>query len=263
MTFFIKESFSNVNFLPNINNAQQSIQDIFAKVLRRLSVKLKFIPRMVRKDMSKKCRKCNKKFKTLSQLLTHAKTHRSNSAQLGSKTAKVLKQRRLPKKLTTRESLKARSRHPNGLKPYSCDKCEKKFARQVYLSKHYTKHTDERPYVCNECGKCFKESSNLINHRKIHVEAKYSCEKCGKKFTLPHQMRRHLRVHTVEKPYACDECTKKFSSSDSLKIHSRIHTGERPFVCDKCGKGFKCLGDLKAHKRVHTDEKPYSCDMKM
>ena len=47
-----------------------------------------------------------------------------------------------------------------GEKPYSCNKCEKKFARKIQLIPHIKLHTSENLYSCNECEKKFTQKCN-------------------------------------------------------------------------------------------------------
>lgn len=63
------------------------------------------------------------------------------------------------------------------------------------------------------------------------------------------------------KVYSCSFCVKTFSQPHQLVRHERMHTGEKPFVCDVCGKGCSQKGDLVRHKRKHTGERPYQCDI--
>ncbi|KAF7240257.1 hypothetical protein EYD10_13084 [Varanus komodoensis] len=64
----------------------------------------------------------------------------------------------------------------------------------------------------------------------------------------------------IPKNFICEHCYGAFRSSYHLKRHILIHTGEKPFECDVCDMRFIQKYHLERHKRVHSGEKPYQCE---
>ena len=77
-----------------------------------------------------------------------------------------------------------------GEKPYSCQYCEKKFARQDKQKNHERIHTGEKPYKCTLCS--------------------YGCADGG-------SLRKHMRVHLDERPYKCQICPYRWGNFRILK----------------------------------------------
>nr|XP_020859599.1 zinc finger protein 383-like isoform X2 [Phascolarctos cinereus] len=223
------------------------------------------------------CRSCGKRFKRISCLSRHQKSHAE-------------------------------------VKPHLCKECGKDFSQRSYLNEHQRIHTSEKPYVCNECGKVFRQRSTLIRHWRTHTgEKPYGCHQCGKAFIQQTKLTEHQRIHTGEKPFDCKDCGKPFARRShlthhwrrctekklrggalgaseessgpddperllpkesshpcnacgksfrrrsSLMQHWRSHTGEKPYECNLCGKAYGRYSALSDHKRVHTGEKPHLC----
>uniref|UniRef100_A0A8C5G2J8 Oocyte zinc finger protein XlCOF22-like n=1 Tax=Gouania willdenowi TaxID=441366 RepID=A0A8C5G2J8_GOUWI len=115
---------------------------------------------------------------------------------------------------------------------------------------------------CDVCRKSFNVQSKFKRHMRIHTgEKPFECDVCRKCFTQESTLKRHMIIHTGEKPFECDVCRKSFSRQANLKSHMRIHTIEKPFECEVCRKCFTQESILKGHMRIHTGEKPFDCDV--
>lgn len=70
----------------------------------------------------------------------------------------------------------------------------------------------------------------------------HRCDHCGKICSYPSELKKHIRIHTSEKPCKCGTCNKRFSRNDSLQRHIMIHTGDEPYKCDVCDSAFSKSG---------------------
>lgn len=113
---------------------------------------------------------------------------------------------------------------------------------------------------CQLCPKSFSSAEHLRRHMRIHTNEKpYKCQFCYKTFAQVDYLKKHVRTHSSEKPFKCQCCHKVFAQVDHVRRHMRIHTAEKPFKCPLCYKQFALVDYLKKHVRLHAGGKPYSC----
>ncbi|XP_016853114.2 zinc finger protein 850 [Anolis carolinensis] len=142
---------------------------------------------------------------------------------------------------------------------------------KVNQAKHVTRPSDgcikEKPYKHTDSEESFisplslgkdgeRKKAELSRSADKKKEA-HTCSECKKSFEWASQLRRHLRVHSGEKPFQCPDCEECFTWSSLLDSHRmKAHTGNKPNACSECGKSFDYPSQLKKHQRTHTREKP-------
>ncbi|XP_055077186.1 zinc finger protein 467-like [Periophthalmus magnuspinnatus] len=114
---------------------------------------------------------------------------------------------------------------------------------------------------------------------------KHQCHFCEKKFRDKHNLKRHIAVHTGEKPFSCPVCGRCFSQKETLRQHMSLHSRSKteprvkrggsprtapapqdpaasqnaPFSCPVCARCFTRPFSLQSHMVTHTGEKPFLC----
>lgn len=65
-------------------------------------------------------------------------------------------------------------------------------------------------------------SDDMIRPLKKRPNKTFACPICKRLFARKHDLQRHIRVHTGDKPYSCINCKKSFARTDALKRHLRM-----------------------------------------
>lgn len=69
----------------------------------------------------------------------------------------------------------------------------------------------------------------------------------------PIEFAQNIRVKNPGVVNLCSLCSYSTSDSGNFKRHLLIHSGERPFKCGVCGRNFSQKTHLKRHTLVHIN----------
>lgn len=174
-------------------------------------------------------------------------------------------------KMSSAGSLMRHNLLHTGVKPFECDKCNRKFSRKDALKAHLlahekdsVKHTLPRPFLCTKCPASYTMRYNLIRHmRQCHqVHARNRGNNALPPANNVHtQQQQQAPLEQAENrpkiqidpnnPLKCMHCNKMFATMKSLSTHVWYHNQERRFVCKVCSRAFKYATDLSRHVLTH------------
>ncbi|XP_064177664.1 uncharacterized protein LOC135247777 [Anguilla rostrata] len=72
------------------------------------------------------------------------------------------------------------------------------------------------------------DQNNVLASERNHNHRKHQCLICLKYFSCPSKLKRHLLIHTGQKPFRCILCGKTFRQAIHLKVHQQTHNRWRP-----------------------------------
>lgn len=156
--------------------------------------------------------------------------------------------------------------HSQKTKFYSCRTCNRKFPKEVLLTRHEIIHSDlltqikvETSNRCLVCNETFKEKLLLESHMQDHKnqldETSIDCIYCEKPYSKLSNLIRHLKTHEENKTHSCNVCQKTFAMGQDLIDHLNRHKGFNPHTCSICDKSYMQLSKLRSHMKTHSGDK--------
>ena len=93
-------------------------------------------------------------------------------------------------------------------------------------------------------------------------ESRIRCHICLKTYANKHTFKRHLHVHSGDKPYQCTLCGQRYSYLGALKAHTTSHSRTKPgYPCPFCNK--KCWNRrlFLLHLKPITASENFTCPL--
>nr|CAI5857397.1 unnamed protein product [Callosobruchus analis] len=203
------------------------------------------------KDKEYKCPHCLEVFKSEDTARAHILvTHNSKVCEICGK-------------MVWKNDLKSHINRHNGVRPFGCALCDKRFLNKEKVKLHLRTHTGEKPYYFFFRVKREGDDSPLpyleVTVKSEDAQSQWGCPECLKAFDTIEQLCGHTReVHSSDM-YHCDDCNKTYKEVEKFLQHKTfMHSNGSNYGCPVCSEGFRTLAQLSSHrKNVHI----YPCNV--
>ncbi|KAL4233286.1 hypothetical protein ACF0H5_007970 [Mactra antiquata] len=148
-----------------------------------------------------------------------------------------------PYKAATSSNLKRHLQIHDDVRNFQCHYCNLLFRQKIHLERHLKYKHEEKNIKCPLCDfVCASENPDLKIHiRRRHMPHEgalnaFTCDVCGLMTISKKDLKQHMKFHKngPELKLFCEHCSFVTDCVSRLRRHMLIHTKERPYQCGMC-----------------------------